>query len=61
VTAAVHEGRIPEARLASYRKLVAELEYLAARDDPALGRERRRAERVANRRQRWRLDEKHGD
>jgi ribosome biogenesis GTPase / thiamine phosphate phosphatase len=59
VTAAVAEGKITNERLASWRKLRRELDWLAARDDPALRQQQRTEQRqlyreYAQARKQWR-------
>ncbi|TQS39726.1 ribosome small subunit-dependent GTPase A [Cryptosporangium phraense] len=49
VRAAIDAGQLPERRLESYRKLLRENEWAAARTDARLRAERRRSERVAHR------------
>ncbi|MGH7568288.1 MAG: ribosome small subunit-dependent GTPase A [Gemmatimonadales bacterium] len=59
VAAAVAAGTLPADRLASYRKLQAELRHLEARADPRAAAARKRDARVANKALNARLKGKH--
>jgi len=52
VLAAVESGELPERRLASYRKLLRENEWMASRSDARLAAERARAWKTISKAQR---------
>jgi len=59
VRAAAEAGRLPQERLASFRKLQSELQHLESRQDTPAGRGRKREARAANKALRARLKRKY--